>query len=163
MPVVLLAAAATGLAGALFNPAVRAYLAAENAGGRRIEAFATFNIFNQGGILLGPLVGVLLVAVDFRATAAGAAAVFAVLTVRVVVVNRSFLMFAVAMIGSYVLSFQVYLALPLQASLLTPRFQSLLVAAVFVVSGLVAGRWTAAHHALVRRPLGTGAAAWRPA
>ena len=47
-------------------------------------------------------------------------------------------MFATAMIGSYVLSFQVYLALPLQAALLTPRSESLVVASVFVVSGLVA-------------------------
>ncbi|MBI2696105.1 MFS transporter [Mycobacterium nebraskense] len=176
LPVVLIASAATGFAGALFNPAVRAYLAADNAGDRRVEAFAMFNIFYQGGILLGPLVGVMLVAVDFRVTAAGAAAVFAVLTVaqllalpqhaadpapeqtsilddwRIVVANRSFLMFAAAMIGSYVLSFQVYLALPLQASILTPRFQSLLVAAMFVVSGLVAvagqlriTRWFAAR------------------
>ena len=57
---------------------------------------------------------------------------------RAVIGNRSFLLFAAAMIGSYVMSFQVYLALPLQASILTKRYESLLVAAVFVVSGLVA-------------------------
>ncbi|MFQ2844936.1 MULTISPECIES: MFS transporter [Mycobacterium] len=175
LPVVLLASAATGFAGALFNPAVRAYLAADSRE-RRVEAFAVFNIFYQAGILLGPLVGVLLVAIDFRITAAGAAAIFAVLTVaqllalpqhsadpapektsilddwRVVLGNRSFLLFAAAMIGSYVLSFQVYLALPLQAALLTKRHQTLLVAAIFVVSGLVAvagqlriTRWFAAR------------------
>lgn len=175
LPVVLIASAATGFAGALFNPAVRAYLAADSRE-RRVEAFAVFNIFYQAGILLGPLVGVLLVAIDFRITAAGAAAVFAVLTVaqllalpphsadaapektsilddwRVVLGNRSFLLFAAAMIGSYVLSFQVYLALPLQAALLTKRYQALLVAAIFVVSGLVAvagqlriTRWFAAR------------------
>jgi hypothetical protein len=62
------------------------------------------------------------------------------------------LLFAAAMIGSYVLSFQIYLALPLQASLLTKRYESLLVAAIFVISGLVsvAGqlritRWFAAR------------------
>lgn len=161
LPAVLIASAATGFAGALFNPAVRAYLAADS-GGRRVEAFAVFNIFYQAGILLGPLIGVMLVAIDFRVTAAGAAAVFAALTVaqllalpqhspdpapqttsvlgdwRVVIANRSFLLFAAAMIGSYVLSFQVYLALPLQASILSKRYQSLLVAGVFVVSGLAA-------------------------
>jgi MFS family permease len=172
---VLIASAATGFAGALFNPAVRAYLAAET-GDRRVEAFAVFNIFYQAGILLGPLVGVMLVAIDFRVTAAAAAAVFAGLTVaqllalpqhraepapekasilddwRIVLANRSFLLFGAAMIGSYVLSFQVYLALPLQASILSPRYQSVLVAAVFVVSGLVAvagqlriTRWFAAR------------------
>jgi MFS family permease len=161
LPTVLIASAATGFAGALFNPAVRAYLAAE-AGERRVDAFAVFNVFYQAGILLGPLVGLMLIAIDFRVTAAGAAAVFAVLTVaqlvalpphdaepapgktsvvedwRSVVTNRSFLLFAGAMIGSYVLSFQVYLALPLQASILSPRHQSLLVAAIFVLSAVVA-------------------------
>ncbi|KZS60512.1 MFS transporter [Mycobacterium ostraviense] len=161
LPAVLIASAATGFAGALFNPAVRAYLAAD-AGDRRVEAFALFNIFYQAGILLGPLVGLALMVFDFPITAAGAAAVFAVLTVaqllvlpqhnadrppektsilddwRVVAGNRSFLLFAAAMIGSYVLTFQVYLALPLQASLLAPHSQTAVVAGIFLVSGIVA-------------------------
>lgn len=175
LPAVLIASAATGFAGALFNPAVRAYLAADSQE-RRVEAFAVFNVFYQAGILAGPLVGVALMVIDFRIAAAAAAAVFAVLTVaqlfalpqnganpvsekasivedwRVVVANRSFLWFAAAMIGSYVLSFQVYLALPLHAAVLAPEHESLLVAAVFVVSGLVAvsgqlriTRWFAAR------------------
>ncbi len=175
LPAVLIASAATGFAGALFNPAVRAYLAAE-AGERRVEAFAMFNIFYQAGILLGPLVGLALMVFNFPITAAGAAAVFAVLTVaqllalpqhradpppektsilddwRVVVRNRSFLLFAAAMIGSYVLTFQVYLALPLQAAVLAPHSQSAVVAGIFVVSGIVAvagqlriTRWFAAR------------------
>nr|WP_167526066.1 MFS transporter [Mycobacterium timonense] len=49
LPAVLIAAAATGFAGALFNPAVRAYLAGD-AGDRRVEAFAMFNLFYQAGI-----------------------------------------------------------------------------------------------------------------
>jgi MFS family permease len=161
LPAVLIASAATGFAGALFNPAVRAYLAAD-AGLRRVEAFAVFNIFYQAGILAGPLVGLALMVFDFRIAAAAAAIVFAALTVaqlfalpshsadaplssasvladwRVVLVNRSFLLFAAAMIGSYVLSFQVYLALPLHAGMLAPESESLVVAAVFVVSGVVA-------------------------
>lgn len=161
LPAVLIAAAATGFAGALFNPAVRAYLAAD-AGPRRLEAFALFNVFYQAGILAGPLVGLALMFVDFRATAAAAAVVFAVLTAaqllalpqrsavpvqtrtsilddwRVVAANRSFLLFAAAMIGCYVLSFQVYLALPLQARNLFPASDSVVTAMIFVVSGLVA-------------------------
>lgn len=161
LPAMLIAAGATGFAGALFNPAVRAYLAAD-AGERRVEAFAMFNIFYQAGILLGPLAGLTLVVLDFRVTAGVAALVFAVLTVaqlfalpqhradaaeeptsilddwRMVLSNRSFLLFAAAMIGCYVLSFQVYLALPLQAGLLTPEHESTLVAMLFVVSGVVA-------------------------
>lgn len=166
LPAVLVAAAATGFAGALFNPAVRAYLAAD-AGPRRVEAFAVFNVFYQAGILLGPLVGLALTAVDFRITALVAAAVFAALTLtqiralpaqtveattpagprpsilddwRTVVTNRSFVLFAAAMIGSYVLSFQVYLALPLQAEVVAPDQVSatVLVTSLFAVSGLVA-------------------------
>ena len=161
LPAVLIASAATGFAGALFNPAVRAYLAAD-AGERRVEAFAVFNVFYQAGILAGPLVGLALMAVDFRLAAAGAAAVFALLTVaqlfalprrdgdpaeatasvldnwRTVAGNRSFLLFAVAMIGSYVLSFQVYLALPLHAATLAPQHAPALIAAMFAVSGVVA-------------------------
>lgn len=161
LPAVLVASAATGFAGALFNPAVRAYLAAD-AGPRRVEAFALFNVFYQAGILAGPLVGLALMFVDFKMTAAAAALVFAALTVaqllalpqravtpaqektsvledwRAVAANRSFLLFAVAMIGSYVLSFQVYLAMPLQARYLFPQNDSVVTATIFVVSGVVA-------------------------
>jgi MFS family permease len=161
LPAVLVASAATGFAGALFNPAVRAYLAAD-AGPRRVEAFALFNVFYQAGILAGPLVGLALMFVDFKMTAAAAALVFAALTVaqlfalpqravtpaqektsvlqdwRAVAANRSFLLFAVAMIGSYVLSFQVYLAMPLQARYLFPQNDSVVTAMSFVVSGVVA-------------------------
>ena len=184
LPAVLIASAATGFAGALFNPAVRAYLAADS-GPRRVEAFATFNIFYQGGILAGPLVGLALLALDFRIVAASAAAVFAVLTVaqlfalpqqraaaqaerttvlqdwRTVIGNRSFLLFSTAMIGSYVLSFQMYLAFPLHAKALVPEYESVTVAMVFVVSGVVATagqlritrwftkRWGSAHSLVV--------------
>lgn len=179
LPSLLIASAATGFAGALFNPAVRAYVAADS-GERKVEAFAMFNIFYQSGILLGPLVGLVLLAFDFRMTVLGAAAVFAVLTVaqllalpqhtaefagektsilqdwRTVVRNRPFLWFAVVMTGAYVLSFQVYLALPMQAAALVPGHQSQLVAVMFAISGLVAiagqlriTRWLAAR-------LGTG-------
>lgn len=136
LPALIAASAATGFAGALFNPAVRAYLAAE-AGERRVDAFATFNVYYQAGMLLGPLVGLALLAADFRAVCATAAVIFAALTLlqwralptrrgadkgseqegvlaqwRTVVTNRPFLLFSAAMIGSYVLTFQVYLALP---------------------------------------------------
>ncbi|OOK83364.1 conserved integral membrane transport domain protein [Mycobacterium kansasii] len=41
------------------------------------------------------------------------------------------------MTGRYLLTFQIYLALPIQASALAPHQQSLLVAAMFAVSGLL--------------------------
>ncbi|MFH8993177.1 MFS transporter [Streptomyces sp. NPDC017940] len=176
LPVLIAASAATGLAGALFNPAVRAYVAAEaGTAERRVEAFALFNVFYQTGILLGPLVGLALTGVDFKLTCAVAAVLFAVLSVvqvlrlpvrrgeagssgdgdgdgvgagagagggqwRAVFGNRPFWLFSLAMTGSYVLSFQVYLALPLEVERLLGGGTSTTVAtsALFVVSGLVA-------------------------
>ncbi|ALV39179.1 MFS transporter [Streptomyces sp. CdTB01] len=164
LPALIAASAATGFAGALFNPAVRAYLAAE-AGERRLDAFATFNVYYQAGMLLGPLVGLALLATDFRLVCTVAAAIFAVLTVmqwralparhgetagtttapggvlaqwRTVVANRPFLLFATAMIGSYVLTFQVYLALPLAATNALGARGTWATSGLFVVSAAVA-------------------------
>ncbi|MGW1253134.1 MFS transporter [Streptomyces sp. NPDC002535] len=155
LPMLIAASLATGLAGALFNPAVRACLAAEAGEERRVEAFALFNVHYQAGILLGPLVGVALTGVSFRLTCAVAALLFAGLTLvqlrympargerreragegrgqfRTVLSHRTFWLFSLAMTGSYVLSFQVYLALPLAAGGTGPT------TALFVVSALVA-------------------------
>ncbi|MFF0475422.1 MFS transporter [Streptomyces sp. NPDC004284] len=153
LPTLIAASLATGLAGALFNPAVRACLAAEAGEERRVEAFALFNTYYQAGILLGPLVGVALTGVSFRLTCVVAAVLFAGLTLvqlrhlpvqvseapreqrgqfRTVLSHRTFWLFSLAMTGSYVLSFQVYLALPLAAGG-TGR-----TTALFAVSALVA-------------------------
>lgn len=157
----IIASAATGFAGALFNPAVRAYLA-KDAGERRVEAFALFNVFYQAGILVGPLIGLALTGVSFQLTCLVAAGVFALLTVlqvgalpqrtgeeaarssvvgqwREVAANRAFLLFATAMTGSYVLSFQTYLALPLEARRIAGDglVATTGVAVLFAVSGAV--------------------------
>ncbi|ONI49964.1 MULTISPECIES: MFS transporter [unclassified Streptomyces] len=165
LPALIAASAATGFAGALFNPAVRAYLAAE-AGERRVDAFATFNVYYQAGMFLGPLVGLALLAADFQAVCAVAAAIFAVLTAlqwralpnrrgtsadgtsgpaesvlaqwRSVLANRPFLLFSGAMIGSYVLTFQVYLALPLAAGDALGAHATKVTSGLFVVSAAVA-------------------------
>ena len=181
LPMLLIASAATGFAGALFNPAVRAYLAADT-GDRRVDAFAVFNIFYQAGILVGPLAGLALMVTDFRIAATAAAVVFAVLTVaqlfalparqgaasagrgsvladwRGVAGNRRFLAFSGIMIGSYVLSFQIYLALPLQAGYLSPGRAQVLTSALFVVSGVVAVAGQLRITAWFRRRWGTGRA-----
>ncbi|MCL7377865.1 MFS transporter [Streptomyces sp. 35G-GA-8] len=163
LPALIVASAATGFAGALFNPAVRAYLAAE-AGERRVEAFAVFNVYYQAGMLLGPPVGLALLVADFRLVCVVAAVIFAALTVlqwralparggaenaagrpagvsaqwRAVLANRPFLLFSLAMIGSYVLTFQVYLALPLAtADALGPDAEKA-TGALFMVSAAVA-------------------------
>lgn len=133
LPVLLAASVLSGLAGALFNPAVRTYLAQE-AGERRAEAFALFNVFATTGALIGPLLGSALLLVDFRTSALTAAGIFAVLTVaqalvlparkvepskgsvladwREVVGNRAFVAFALAMVGMFTLENQLYLLLP---------------------------------------------------
>ncbi|MEZ7125321.1 MFS transporter [Nonomuraea sp. AD125B] len=136
VPLLIAAAVVTGLAGALFNPAARACLAAE-AGERKAAAFAVFNVFYQGGILAGPLAGLALLRGGFTVVCLAAAAIFAVLTVlqglclparrvaagprppvlsewRQAFTDRAFVAFSAAMIASYALSFQMYLALPLQ-------------------------------------------------
>jgi MFS family permease len=156
VPVLVVASVLTGLAGALFNPAVRAYVAAE-AGERKVEAFAVFNVFYQLGIVLGPLLGLLLVGFAFQLMCAVAAGLFAILAVvqaralparaggrpepggsmlrdwRDVLRNRAFLLFSLAMTGSYVLNFQVYLGLPIEIRRLTSG--ELGVTLLFVVSG----------------------------
>ncbi|MFG2086838.1 MULTISPECIES: MFS transporter [unclassified Spirillospora] len=159
LPVLILASALTGLAGALFNPAVRAYLAHE-AGDRKVEAFAAFNVFYQLGILVGPLIGLLLGGIAFRVTCLVAAGLFAVLSVaqakalparrgsragaggsvvkdwRTALSNRAFVLFSLAMAGSYVLNFQVYLGLPIEVRRVTGGEFG--VTLVFVVSGALA-------------------------
>ncbi|MFF8727029.1 MFS transporter [Streptomyces sp. NPDC015171] len=159
------ASALTGLAGALFNPAVRAYLAADAGEERRVAAFAAFNVFYQAGILVGPLAGLALLAWDFSAVCTVAALIFGALSVlqaralparppagrgaepawravaadwRTVAANRPFVLFAAAMSGSYVLAFQVYLALPLQARALFGRHTAVVTGAVFAASALAA-------------------------
>lgn len=133
LPVLLAASVLSGLAGALFNPAVRAYVAHE-AGERRAEAFALFNVFATTGALIGPLLGSALLLVDFQTSALTAAGLFALLTLaqlwtlparapapshnsvlgdwREAVGNRRFLAFAVAMVGLFAMESQLYLLLP---------------------------------------------------
>ncbi|MGW0748126.1 MFS transporter [Streptomyces sp. NPDC002587] len=137
LPWLIAASILSGLAGALFNPAVRTYVAQE-AGDRKAEAFALFNVFATTGALLGPLLGSLLLLVDFRAAAVTAAGVFAALTLAQLLVlparevpapdtgvladwreaagNRRFLAFSLAVIGMYGLENQLYLLLPRAAT-----------------------------------------------
>lgn len=178
LPILILASALTGLAGAFFNPAVRAYLAQE-AGERKVEAFAAFNVFYQLGILVGPLIGLLLGGITFQLTCMVAAGLFAVLAIaqakalparrgsraavggsvvrdwRTALSNRAFVLFSLAMTGSYVLNFQVYLGLPIEVRRVTGG--ELGVTLLFVVSGGMAvlgqvrvtswvkARWTSAQ------------------
>ncbi len=160
-PVGILAATVlTGVAGALFNPAVRTYLGHE-AGERRAEAFAVFNVAAHAGALVGPLLGVVLLAVDFRLVSLVACLAFAVLTAAQVVVlparateppdrgvlgswwqvvgNRRFVAFTLFGSAYFGLYNQLYLVLPVEAQRVTGAEAA--VSAVFVVSTLVGIGW----------------------
>ncbi|MFD0206185.1 MULTISPECIES: MFS transporter [Saccharothrix] len=150
--VLLAASVLSGVAGALFNPAVRAYIAEESED--RAGAFALFNAYGQAGALVGPLLGGVLMLWDFRVAALVAAGIFAALTVAQAVVlpdrpaaphrgtvlddwreclsDRRFLAFTAALTGMFVLQNQLYLVLPLEARRLTGS--SFAVAALFVVT-----------------------------
>ena len=132
----------TGLGGALLSPAVKAYLA-HAAGPRRVEAFALLDVTIHGGSLLGPLIGALLLGVEFRLVCFGAAAMFALVALlqwRYLPTadgpkatsqrsmfrswgdplrNRPFMLFCASLLGYFFLYNQVYLGLPLEIQRLT--------------------------------------------
>ncbi|MGP3976306.1 MFS transporter [Streptomyces sp. 8N114] len=142
MAVLLAASALSGFAGALFNPAVRTYLARE-AGERKAEAFALFQVFATAGSLAGPVLGTALLLAGFRTSALVAAGLFLLLTVaqalalparpapepppgaeglrgvfgdwREVLGDRAFLGFALAMVGMFAMENQLYLLFPAAA------------------------------------------------
>jgi MFS family permease len=158
LPTLLLAAFLSGFAGALFNPAVRAYLAS-SAANQRVEAFALFGVFANAGLLLGPLLGGVLIAFGFRTSSVVAALVFVCLTViqawvlprdtpspaehaqsvmsdwREVISNRPFVVLSVAMLGYFALYVQFYLGLPLAARQVTGDDSG--IGAIFVLSAVV--------------------------
>lgn len=161
LPVLLTASILSGLAGALFNPAVRAYLADAVEPDRRAEAFALFNVFANAGALTGPLLGAAMLAWHFRAGAVAAAVVFAALTVaqacvlparpvprsgrtvaadwRLCLGDRRFLAFTLALSGLYALQNQLYLILPMEAERATGHGGS--TAALFLVSTAATLAW----------------------
>ncbi|WP_434742670.1 MFS transporter [Micromonospora sp. SH-82] len=177
LPVLLAASVLSGLAGALFNPAVRAYLA-QAAPDRRAEGFALFNVFASAGSLVGPLLGGALLLIDFRVAALGAAGVFAVLTVAQVLVlppqprvasgqsvlgdwrecvtDRRFIAFTLALSALYASQNQLYLVLPVQAEQATGHPGA--VAALFVVSTVVTLAWQVPVTAALQRHLARGPA-----
>lgn len=145
-----------GVAGAVFNPAVRTYLALEEPE-RRAEAFAVMEVAGHVGTLAGPLLGAVLLGVDFRLVCLVAAGVFAVLTtaqlvrlprrraegepspvlvgVRRVLGDRHLLALVVSASAYLALFNQLYLALPLETERVTGRDDA--IGAVFLVSSVL--------------------------
>lgn len=141
VPGIVAATILTGFAGALFSPAVESALATaagsdENGGGSRTDAFALFTVCGQIGTFAGPLLGSLLLVVDFSAACLVAAGLFLGILLfhlhrlpthpgahaadgwldgwREVVANKRFLLFAMAMSSQLVAYNQLYLLLPLE-------------------------------------------------
>ncbi|MFJ9714636.1 MDR family MFS transporter [Streptomyces sp. NPDC101213] len=129
-----------GFAAALFSPAVESEVVRqavaweESGGGPRTRVLASFTVAGQAGAFVGPLLGALLLAVDFRAVCLAGAGVFVVVLagharllprhvpgrarVRVrggvgpLLRNRRFLALCCAY-GAHLLAYnQLYLALP---------------------------------------------------
>ncbi|MEV0475949.1 MDR family MFS transporter [Streptomyces prunicolor] len=134
-----------GFAAALFSPAVESEVARqaveweETGGGSRTRVLALFSVAGQVGAFVGPLLGALLLAVDFRVTCLVGAGVFVLVLgghawllpqhisgrniagraqitqkggMRTLVHNRPFLALCCAY-GTYLLAYnQLYLALP---------------------------------------------------
>ncbi|MFF4224489.1 MFS transporter [Streptomyces sp. L500] len=135
LPLLLGASVLTGLAAALFYPAVRTYVAFES-GERKAESFALLNVYATIGSLMGLLLGSVLFLTDFRLCAVVAAAIFGALTVAQALVlptkgepprgpsatvlgdwreafcNRRFLLFSFSTIGMFTMENQLYLLLP---------------------------------------------------
>jgi MFS family permease len=142
LPGALGAAFLSGLGGALFEPAMRAYLAAES-GDQRVDAFALFNLCEAVGACIGPLLSMALFPHSFRGLCLTASGIFCALTLlqlrylppqephegttpppdasswREVLANRTFVGFAVGMVGYLTLYNQLYLSLPLEVRRLT--------------------------------------------
>ncbi|NKX90459.1 MFS transporter [Nocardia coubleae] len=175
LPVVLAAAILTGFAGALFNPAVRAYIATDS-GSRSAEAFALFNVFGNAGSAIGPVLGTVLIAAGFRISALVAAVIFVVLAVvqwvllparpvpahesgigadfTTVFTDRRFWAFTLALMPMFALQSQIYFLLTLQAQdSADPRYRAGAVAALFVVETIaVVALQVRVTTVLIRRP-----------
>ncbi|WP_369190991.1 MFS transporter [Streptomyces sp. R08] len=129
-----------GFAAALFSPAVESEVARQaveweaTGGGSRTRVLALFTVSGQVGAFVGPLIGALLLAVDFRVACLAGAGVFVLVLAghawllpqhipgrtrtkerggaRALVRNRPFLALCCAY-GAYLLAYnQLYLALP---------------------------------------------------
>ncbi|MEV6660434.1 MFS transporter [Nocardia fluminea] len=154
LPVVLAASVLTGFAGALFNPAVRAFIARDS-GAHSAQAFALFNVFGNAGSAIGPVLGTVLIAAGFRISALVAAAIFAVLAVvqwlllpgrpvpaheggvgadfATVFTDRRFWAFTIALMPMFALQSQIYFLFTLQAQdSAGPGHGAAAVAALFV-------------------------------
>ncbi|MFJ4691114.1 MDR family MFS transporter [Streptomyces sp. NPDC088766] len=179
-----------GFAAALFSPAVESEVARqavlrEEAGqGPRTHVLALFTVAGQAGAFVGPLLGALLLAVDFRAVCLAGAGVFVLVLagharllpqhipgrarvrvrggVRPLLRNRRFLALCAAY-GAYLLAYnQLYLALPAEVERATgsqtPLAWMFALSSLLVVTAqLPVTRW-AGERLTLRRSMAAGLA-----
>ncbi|WP_409468342.1 MDR family MFS transporter [Streptomyces sp. HC307] len=177
-----------GFAAALFSPAVesevarQAVLWEEESGGSRTRVLALFTVAGQAGAFVGPLLGALLLAVDFRTACLAGAGVFVLVLaghawllpqripgrervrakggLRALLRNRRFLALCCAY-GAYLLAYnQLYLALPDEVERATGSQASLawlfaLSSLLVVTAQLPVTRWVGDRLAL-RRSMAVG-------
>ncbi|WP_349922114.1 MFS transporter [Aeromonas veronii] len=177
LPILLLAAALTGFAGALFTPCAQAYLASEcTTPEQRQRAFALHNLASEAGMLLGPLLGLALTQQSYGLTGLLAATLFALLGIlqyRVlpkrpvgalaprgtvlrqwgaIVRQRPFISFTL-LAGAYQILFhQLYLALPAYIQSLPDATH--LLGTVFTLSAVIGIMLQLPASRLVERKLG---------
>lgn len=176
-----------GFAAALFSPAVESEVARqavlhEAAGGRRTRVLALFTVAGQAGAFVGPLLGALLLSVDFRTVCLAGAGIFVLVLAghawllpqrvpgrphvqlkggpRMLLRNRRFLALCCAY-GAYLLAYnQLYLALPDEVERATGSQSALawlfaLSSLLVVTAQLPVTRWAGSRLSL-RRSMLTG-------
>ncbi|CAL9582180.1 Multidrug resistance protein MdtH [Streptomyces sp. enrichment culture] len=177
-----------GFAAALFSPAVESEVARqavvweEAGGGSRTRVLALFTVAGQAGAFVGPLLGALLLAVDFRTVCLAGAGIFVLVLAgharllpqhipgrtrtkvgggaRLVLRNRRFLALCCAY-GAYLLAYnQLYLALPAEVERATGSQAPLawlfaLSSLLVVTAQLPVTRW-AGERLTLRRSMAAG-------
>ncbi|CAL9362681.1 Multidrug resistance protein MdtH [Streptomyces sp. enrichment culture] len=177
-----------GFAAALFSPAVESEVARqavaweEAGGGPRTRVLALFTVAGQAGAFVGPLLGALLLAVDFRTVCLAGAGIFVLVLAgharllpqhipgrtrtrvaggaRLVLRNRRFLALCCAY-GAYLLAYnQLYLALPAEVERATGSQAPLawlfaLSSLLVVTAQLPVTRW-AGERLTLRRSMAAG-------
>ncbi|WP_328874955.1 MFS transporter [Streptomyces sp. NBC_00287] len=176
-----------GFAAALFSPAVESEVARqavvhEEQGGSRTRVLALFTVAGQAGAFVGPLLGALLLSVDYRTVCLGGAGVFVLVLaghawllpqhipgrqrvqvrggVGPLLRNRRFLALCCAY-GAYLLAYnQLYLALPAEVERVTGSQAPLawlfaLSSLLVVTAQLPVTRWVGERLTL-RRSMGAG-------